>query len=149
MCRLMIDTSILMDVIDITRPQHNQARDLFDRCNGWGDFGMACALSFKDVYYLASKQYGQQTARNIVKQLMGLLVIAPVDAEVCDLALNSNEPDFEDGIIRACAELNDADFIITRDKAAFANSKVRSVDAAEYLQIAQANDIGYPWDQKQ
>ena len=80
---------------------------------------------------------------------MGLLVIAPVDAEVCDLALNSNEPDFEAGIIRACAELNDADFIITRDKAAFANSKVRSVDAAEYLQIARANDIGYPWDQEQ
>lgn len=52
------------------------------------------------------------------------------------LVRNSNEPVFEDGLIRACAELNGADFIITRGKDAFAKSKVRSVTAAEYLDLA-------------
>lgn len=145
MCRLLVDTNILLDAVDPTRPDCAAARGVLDRCNGWGEFGMACSLSLKDVYYITSKIYGEDKARELVRSLMRLLVIAPVDAEVCNMALASNEPDFEDGIIRACAELNGADFIITRDAAAFANSKVRSVTATEYLQIAKAADEARDW----
>ena len=49
------------------------------------------------------------------------------------LALDSNEPDFEDGLVRACAELNDADFIISRDEKAFRKATIRRVTAKEYL----------------
>jgi predicted nucleic acid-binding protein len=145
MCHLLIDTNILLDAIDPSRPDSNSARELLDRCSGWGELGMACASSFTDTYYISRKLYGEARGRTIVRHLMSLLAIAPVDAEVCDMALNSDEPDFEDGVIRACAELNGADFIITRDRAAFAHSKIRSVTAAEYLEIARANDRGYPW----
>lgn len=140
MCRLLVDTNILVDSLDPTRPNCTEARELIDRCSGWGEFGMVCSLSLKDVYYLACKAYGRVAARKVVGQLMGILAIAPVDAEVCDKALRSDEPDFEDGLIRACAELNGADFIVTRDAAAFAHSKVRSVTAAEYLEIARSRD---------
>ncbi len=139
MCRLMIDTNILLDTLDSRRPESQAAREVIDRCNGWGEFGMACALSLKDVYYISKKARNETWARSAVGKLMGLVVVAPVDGEVCDGALRSNEPDFEDGIIRACAELNGADFIITRDKDAFANSKIRSVTASEYLAIANAS----------
>lgn len=136
MCRLMIDTNVLLDTLDSQRPESQAAREVIDRCNGWGEFGMACALSLKDVYYISKKARNETWARSAVRKLMGLVAVAPVDGEVCDEALRSNEPDFEDGIIRACAELNGADFIITRDKDAFANSKTRSVTATEYLAIA-------------
>ena len=56
------------------------------------------------------------------------------------MSLESNEPDFEDGLIRACAELNDMDFIITRDEAAFRKSTVRAVDCAEFLSICDEAD---------
>ena len=146
MCRILFDTNALMDTLDPSRPGCHESRELLNLCNGESDYGMACDLSLKDVYYISRKMYGGDLARNAVRRLMGLLVIAPVDAEICDMALNSDEPDFEDGIIRACAELNGADFIITRDKAAFAHSKVRSVTAAEYLEIARSNEVGYPWN---
>lgn len=136
MCRLLIDTNILLDSLDEKRPACAEARQLLDRCNGWGEFGMMCSLSIKDVYYISTRLHGEAWARQAVRSLMGLLVIAPVSAEECDMALNSNEPDFENGLIRACAELNGADFIITRDKDAFAKSKVRSMTAAEYLDLA-------------
>lgn len=148
MCRLLIDTNILLDAVDPSRPDHNAAQELLDRCNGWGEFGMACAPSLTDAYYVSHKMYGEEKGRMIARHLMGLLAIAPVDAEVCDMALNSDEPDFEDGVIRACAELNGADYIITRDKAAFSHSRIRSVSAAEYLEIARANEKGYPWPDK-
>ena len=72
-------------------------------------------------------------AREALENLLGLVAVAPVSAEECDRSLRSNEPDFEDGLIRACAELNGADFIITRDKDAFVGSKVKSVTAKEFL----------------
>lgn len=135
MCRLMLDTNILLDSLESERPGSTEAREVLSLCNGSGELGLVCALSLKDVYYVSRKAHGKTWARNAVKLLMGLVTITPVSTEECDLALNSNEPDFEDGIIRACAELNGADFIITRDKAAFAKCKIRSVTAAEYLQI--------------
>jgi len=135
MCRLLIDTNVMLDAVLSGRPGTDAAREVVNLCSGNGELGMACALSCKDVYYIATKIHGEPWARNAVDKLMGLLVIAPVDAEVLDAAKRSTEPDFEDGIIRACAELNGADFIITRDKAAFAKSKVRAVSAQEYLEI--------------
>ena len=135
MCRLLIDTNVMLDASISLRPESAEACEVLNLCNGNGELGMACALSFKDVYYIIGKHYGEAEARNAVRNLMGLLVVAPVDAEVLDMAMRSNEPDFEDGIVRAAAELNGADFIITRDKAAFAKSTVRAVSASEYLEI--------------
>lgn len=145
MSKVLIDTNILMNSLSPTRPEHREAREVIDCCCGWGDIGMVCSLSLKDVYYLSSKLYGKENARRIVRKLMGMLAIAPVDWEACDRALSSDEPDFEDGIIRACAELNGADAIVTHDKDAFAHSLVRSVTAAEYLEIAHARDAERPW----
>lgn len=143
MSRLLLDTNILLDAILAGRPHAEEAQGVIARCNGGGDFGMASGLSLKDVYYIATRAYGEAWARVAVRHLMGLLVIAPDDAEVFDRAINSSEPDFEDGIVRVCAELNDADFIVTRDGEAFAASSVRSVSAGEYLRIAAANEAAY------
>ncbi len=136
MCRLLIDTNVMLDAVLSGRPGTDAAREVLNLCNGNGEFGMACALSLKDVYYVAAKIHGEPWARSAVRMLMDLLAVAPVDAEVLDGAARSNEPDFEDGIVRSCAELNGADFIITRDKAAFAKCKIRAVSASEYLEIA-------------
>lgn len=140
MCRLIVDTNVLLDALVDGRPHAEASQGVIDRCCGWGDYGMVCGLSLKDVYYITARARGERWARNAVRHLMDNLVIAPVDAEVCELALTSREPDFEDGIIRACAELNGAEFIITHDKSAYAYSSIRSVTAAEYLEIAHAHD---------
>ncbi|WP_273383396.1 hypothetical protein [Enorma phocaeensis] len=64
---------------------------------------------------------------------MGLRVIASVGAEECELSVRSGESDFEDGLVRACAELNDVDFILTRDERAFRTSRARTLTCGEYL----------------
>ena len=135
MYRLLLDTNVLLDAIEPGRPESNEACKVLERCNGAGDMGMACAMSLKDVYSVICKLRGEALARECVHMLMGLVVVAPTGAEEVDLAMRSNEPDFEDGLVRATAELNGVDFIITRDRSAFANTKVRSVSAAQYLKI--------------
>lgn len=97
--------------------------------------GVASSHSLKDVYYVMGKLYGESSAREAVRTLADLLVIGPVGAEETLVALDSNEPDFEDGLIRAFAELNDVDFIISRDEKTFQKARTRKLTAAEYLAI--------------
>lgn len=133
MYRILLDTNILLDSIIPNRPQHDEALALLKWCNGSGDYGFAAATSFNDAYYVLCRAYSEAIAREALENLLILVAVAPVSAEECDRSLRSNEPDFEDGLIRACAELNGADFIVTRDRDAFAGGKVRSVTAKEFL----------------
>lgn len=133
MHRLLIDTNILLDCVDPSRASHNEAVSLMARCNGGGDMGIASSHSLNDTYYIMKRLYDKPSARNAVRVLSDLVVVAPVSAEETLLALDSNEPDFEDGLVRACAELNDADFIISRDEKAFRKATIRRVTAKEYL----------------
>ena len=133
MYRILLDTNILLDSVIPNRPQHDEALALLKWCNGSGGYGFAAATSFNDAYCILCRAYSEPIAREALENLLGLLAVAPVSAEECDRSLRSNEPDFEDGLVRACAELSGADFIITRDEDAFAGSKVKSVTAKEFL----------------
>jgi len=133
--RLLFDTNVLLDAVVPGRPQSAEACRVLELCNGGGDLGFACALSMKDVYYVLQKHCGEARAREAVETLAGLVAVAPVGVEECDMSLRGNEPDFEDGLVRACAELNDIDFILTRDAGAFRRCKIRSLTCAEYLEI--------------
>jgi len=138
--RLLLDTNVLLDAVVPGRPQSVEACRVLELCNGGGDLGFACALSMKDVYYVLQRHCGEAQAREAVEALAGLVAVVPVGIEECDMSLRGNEPDFEDGLVRACAELNDIDFILTRDTAAFRRCKIRSVTCAEYLDIAAKGD---------
>ena len=50
-------------------------------------------------------------------------------------AIDSSEPDFEDGLVRAMAEQMRADVIITRDAKACGDSSVPHLSAQEYLAL--------------
>lgn len=136
--RLLIDTNIALDLLCSGRPQFKEANAVAELCNGGGDIGFMTAGSIKDAYYILCRARGKELAREAVETLMGLFVIAPLAAEECDLSLRCNEPDFEDGLVRACAELNDIDFILTRNAGAFKGSKVRAMDCADYLKFVRA-----------
>lgn len=98
---------------------------------------MVAPMSLKDAYYVLGEQHGKEDARRLIRYLMDLVVVVLFGQEECVRSLNSNEPDFEDGLIRAGAELNDVDFILTRDTQAFQKSKVRAVSCVEYLEIVK------------
>ena len=133
MSRLLLDTNVLLDCVDPSRKFHDDAMRLIARCNGGGDIGIASAHSLSDAYYIMGKLYDEPSAREAIRILADLVVIGPIGAEETLLALDSNEPDFEDGLVRACAELNDVDFIISRDEKAFRRATIRRLTAAEYL----------------
>lgn len=136
--RVLFDTNILLDAIDERRPESQEACFALKQCSGGGDLGLVTSGSLKDVYYVLSKRFGEEIARKAVGLFLDLLVVASVGEEECLLALKSNEPDFEDGQVRAAAELNDVSIFLTRDAGAFGYSMVRTMTCAEYRDLILA-----------
>lgn len=138
MINAFFDTNILLDSIDLSRPQSLEARQALKLCNeGFEIRGYTCPLSLKDTFYILAKASNKERAFKIIEHLMGLLILVPVSAEECDMSLRDGEPDFEDGLVRATAELEGMDYIITRDEAAFAMSKADAITAAEFVRIVE------------
>ncbi len=135
MHKLLLDTNVLLDFMVEERPESDCAVEVFRRCAGGAAKGIVCTGSLKDVYYLGQKYLGEQAARDFVRAFLRIFDIAPVDKALCMTAVNSDEPDFEDGLVRASAEENRADFILTRDVAAFRRSTVRAVTPSCYLEL--------------
>ncbi len=133
--KLLVDTNILLDAAMKERDGWVAATLLMDEFAYKEATGYVSALSLKDVYYVITKYADEPSAREFVIAVMDLFEIVGVDNALCRLAALSDEPDFEDGIVRACAESVPVDFIISRDEAAFKRSAIKRLSAQEYIDL--------------
>lgn len=133
--KLLLDTNILIDYAVRTRPDHEQANRLMERIVFGMERGYVASGSLKDFYYLCRKPLGEPVCRDFIRRFLSMLDVLPVGQVECDNAAWSDEPDFEDGLIRAVAERNGVDFIVSRDSGAFGHSPVRSMTARKYLEL--------------
>ena len=128
MIRALLDTNVLIDYMVPDRPGSPCAERIIGAA-GEGRFeAVVSAGSLKDAYYIVCKHFGDKLVRAYLSALMDLAEIAPLDRAACALSLASDEPDFEDGLVRVAAETARADFIVTRGAAAFAASSARPVE---------------------
>ena len=135
MSRLLLDTNYLLDFIIKERPESDEAVRLFRLIVQGEHEGLVASTSLKDLYYLARKGLSDQECRDWIRVFMRAFAVCALDQDACWAALNSDEPDFEDGCIRAIAEHEGVDFIITRDADAFARSTVKTYTARRFLEL--------------
>ena len=125
--KVLLDTNVMLDLA-LARPEGFDAAATIAEAVAYEEVvAYVCATSLKDLYYILSKAMGEKDARTYIKAVMDDFIICSVDYALCRQAADSDEPDFEDGLVRACAENARVDFIVTRDVTAFARSKVRSI----------------------
>lgn len=134
MDRLLLDTNFLLDVAVVGRPGSDQAAELFDLAARSNVVCLVTVSSLKDFYYIARKDMDEQIRRDWIALFADVFGVVSMGAAAVARALTSDEPDFEDGLVRAVAELEGCDFIISRDDAAFANSNATRADAGAYLE---------------
>lgn len=135
MNKVLLDTNIILDIALAGRPEHAAALLLLDEIEMKEVEACICATSVKDAYYVLCKQYEERYVRAYLRALVDVVETLSVDAYVCLTALSSDEPDVEDGMVRACAERSAVDFVISRDQAAFRKSPVRRLSASEYVEL--------------
>lgn len=136
MHRVMVDTKVLIDLVSSSRPAHGRTVAAVVALLGSVDFeGCVLSSALKDVYYVYCRHYGDEpSARRAIRELRRMFALVNLTPSIVDAALDSDEPNFEDGLVRAAAELTDCDFLLTRDAPGFLSAGFEKVDADGLLE---------------
>lgn len=134
MARVVLDTNIILDYLSATRERHHDAVDLLEVLLSSADkTPVILATGIKDAYYILCRHYHDEVlVRARLEDFRALMEVAELTGSVLDAVFASDGPDLEGGIVRATAELLDAEAIVTRDASAYRGSRVPSMDARAY-----------------
>lgn len=131
--RVFLDTNVLLDIAIPGRPGQRAASEIFKLvCEGelWAEIS---ASSLKDFYYITRKTLPEAQRRRWISLFMRAFQVINLSRLTCQDALASDEPDFEDGLIRSMAERTGCDHIISRDVRAFVGSCASRITSEAFL----------------
>ncbi|MBP3892418.1 MAG: PIN domain-containing protein [Atopobiaceae bacterium] len=134
--RLLIDTNVLIDYCDKQRPCHDDAVRLVHAAATKGIELVVLVSSLKDLYYILCRRLQSEPLARKATEVASKSVFTVVDllAPYASLALASDEPDFEDGLVRTAAEQMGVEAIVSRDERAYAHARMLRLDAREALE---------------
>lgn len=120
--RVIFDTNVVLDVLLDREPFAGDAAHLFASAEREELDAFLCATTITTIHYLASKALGSDQARVLVKKLLSLFEIAPVNRAVLESAEELDFTDFEDAVLHEAARHVGVQAIVTRDSKGFAQA---------------------------
>lgn len=133
---LLIDTNVIIDVAIKRTPFYEDSKKIFDYCSSKRVNGIIAAHSITNLWYIMRKQYTTEQRRKFVSALFDYFEISSLNKDKLLAAIQrDNFSDFEDCLQDECAAAVHADFIITRYKNDFKNSKIKALLPGEALKI--------------
>ena len=125
---VLVDTNIIIDALANREPYADNAKKILEKCAAREVTGILAAHSIPNMFYIFRKNFSQDERRFLLKNLCNL------NAKKILAALeNEKFVDFEDCLQEECAVESMADYIVTRNPADFANSRVKVILPEEFL----------------
>ena len=119
---MIFDTNVVLEVLLDRDPFAGDAAHLFASAERGDLDAFLCATTITTIHYLASKALGSDQARVLVKKLLSLFEIAPVNRSVLESAEELGFTDFEDAVLHEAARHAGVQAIVTRDPKGFAQA---------------------------
>ena len=121
-------------VDDTNEPYADNAKKILEKCAAREVTGILAAHSIPNMFYIFRKNFSQDERRFLLKNLCNIFKISDLNEKKIVAALENNAfSDFEDGLQEECAVESMADYIVTRNPADFANSRVKVILPEEFL----------------
>lgn len=135
--RWFVDTDILLDIASGARKGFHDDAILFYSAAGKSDVKLYASISaLKDVYYVLCKNYCDKSkAREAIRLFMNTFTVVDLTKAMAEQALELDEPDFEDGIVRISAEICECKYIVSRDAKAFKNGSAKRLEPLEAYRL--------------
>lgn len=133
--KVLLDTDTLLDACMSDRPDWTYVDLLLDDIARGKLDAYIAATSLEDACRALAEQSGQKAARELALAALDAFTVVEVNAALCRLVANSDEPDFGNGVLRACAEGAEVDFIISRNEKAFLKSPIKRLSARDYAKL--------------
>jgi predicted nucleic acid-binding protein len=138
MNRAYIDTDVILDLLQIRHPFHEDASSLLALIEKGKLKGFVSPFIFADLFYILRKDHDNKGAVDRLIRLKMLLKIVTIGERTIELALSSSFTDFEDAIQYFAALDCKADCLVTRNKRDFKGSKIPVFLPGELLRIVCA-----------
>lgn len=131
---VLVDTNIIIDALANREPYADNAKKILEKCAAREVTGILAAHSIPNMFYIFRKNFSQDERRFFLKNLCNIFKISDLNAKKILAALeNEKFVDFEDCLQEECAVESMADYIVTRNPADFANSRVKVILPEEFL----------------
>ena len=133
--RILIDTSIVLDLLGGREPYVTDAQLLFTMADR-SEIGLYMTpVAQAHIHDMLSDQLKPEEIRKVLVRLGNLIHILPVDQRIVDLALTSEFKDFTDAVQYFAASEHDMDLILTRNLKGFRNSHLLVLNPKQYIEL--------------
>jgi hypothetical protein len=95
MKKIFIGTDIILDLLAKRKSFYLPAANLFTLADRGKLHINVSSLTFATIFYLLSKDNGQERAKKILFKFKSLVTVLPVDNKIIELALSSEFKDFK------------------------------------------------------
>jgi len=131
--RVLLDTNVVLDVLLKREPWVAEASAIWKANDDGRLVGYLMASALTDIFYVARRLAGRETARVAVQTCLDAFEVCPVDRHALELAHFSPGTDFDDNLQMVCAGIAQLDAIVTRDLDDFKTSTVAALTPAQVL----------------
>ena len=132
--RLLIDTNIVLDVLEQREPYYAESRQVMMLCETGAVEGCVSVLTFANIVYIMRKSLDADKIQQIYEALSGVFTFIDLRAEDMAKASRMKWKDFEDALQAATAGRIEADYIVTRNGKDFVDSSVPGMAPGELLE---------------
>lgn len=136
--RVLFDTNVVLDALLDREPWSETAAALFDHVESGDAEGCLGATTVTTIHYIAQRNVGPEAAAEMMRDLLGLFEVAPVDRTVLEGALALGFEDFEDAVLHEAGRLAGVRAVVTRDTSGFSGASLRIYDPDTLLAALDA-----------
>ncbi len=131
---LLIDTNILLDVLQFREPYFEASFQIWGACEYDENVtGYISAMSPMNIAYIMRKELTPERTEEIFMTLVMAFKFVDLSMSILEKAADMKWHDFEDAVQSVTAENVNADYIITRNTKDFQNSKIKALTPEEYF----------------
>ena len=132
---LLIDTNVILDVLQERMDFYEASCRIMKICASKQAHGYIAFHSVSNLWYVL-RNINDGTKREKISDICNILTVCSIGHNEVMRAINNTAfRDFEDCLQDECAQAVHADYIITRNIADFAHSRVKAVTPEDFLKL--------------
>lgn len=125
MKKIFIDTNILLDLFSMRAPFYEDAAQLFSLADRKIIELSISSLTIANTNYILSKQLNKLQTKTVLKKIILVVHVLPLDYKIVDLALiDDSFSDYDDGLQYFTAIEHRQDVVVTRNLKDFKNAQI-------------------------
>lgn len=139
--RVLIDTNIVLDWLLKREAFQEQAKYIMEKSMFANVDAYLTAHTLSDLFYILRKDFDVKKRKELLLLLCDRLGIIAEDKEIIKYALAKEVwPDLEDGLQMRCADVENLDYIVTRNIKDFRGSEVLAILPEQFIALYEAQN---------